>query len=160
MIDNFQTHIKYITRRGFKPCSNIIDNVASKEIKIYLKEDKILMQLIELHNHIVNAVDRVIHHFKNHFISVLIIGGDKFPTIIWPHLISQAQYSLNILRILLFHPKISAYHVLKVTHDFNIYPWSPPATRATIFNPPGFRTSWGARALEAWYVGPAWDHYR
>ena len=38
MIKAFQTHIKYITKRGFKPSFNIIDNVVSKEIKVYLQE--------------------------------------------------------------------------------------------------------------------------
>ena len=58
MIDDFQTHIKYITKIGFKPCFNIIDNVASKAIKIYLQEEKIQMQLVEPHNYQVNAVER------------------------------------------------------------------------------------------------------
>ena len=30
MINEFKTHIKYKTKRGFKPCFNIIDNVTSK----------------------------------------------------------------------------------------------------------------------------------
>ena len=58
MIDDFQTHIKYITKKGFKPCFNIIDNVASKAIKIYLQEEKIQMKLVEPHNHQVNTVER------------------------------------------------------------------------------------------------------
>ena len=36
----------------------------------------------------------------------------------------------------------------------------PPGTRATIFNPPETRGYFGPRALDGWYVGPAWDHYR
>ena len=34
MIKAFQTHIKYITKRGFKPSFNIIDNVSLKAIKV------------------------------------------------------------------------------------------------------------------------------
>ena len=33
-IEDFQTHVKYITKRGFKPSFNIIGNVASKAIKV------------------------------------------------------------------------------------------------------------------------------
>ena len=36
MIESFQTHIRYITKRGSKPSLNIIDNVASKAIKVYI----------------------------------------------------------------------------------------------------------------------------
>ena len=79
---------------------------------------------------------------------------------LWCKLVRQAQDSLNILRTSRVHPKISAFHALEGAHDFNKHPWAPPATRATIFNPPETRTSWGARAIDAWYIGPAWDHYR
>ena len=51
MIENFQTHIKYITKRVLKTSFNIIDNVASKAIKLYLQEENIQMQLVEPHNH-------------------------------------------------------------------------------------------------------------
>ena len=46
MIEDFQTHIKYTTKRGLKPSFNIIDDVASKEIKVYLQEEKIQIQLV------------------------------------------------------------------------------------------------------------------
>ena len=69
MINKFKTNIKYITKRGFKPCFNIIDNVVSKAIKAYLMEEKIHMQLVEPHNHLVNAAEREIQTFKNHFIA-------------------------------------------------------------------------------------------
>ena len=58
MIEDFQTHIKYITNRGFKPSFNIIDNVAKRAIKVYLQEENIQMQLVEPHNHKVNTADR------------------------------------------------------------------------------------------------------
>eukprot|EP00978_Attheya_sp_CCMP212_P045623 scaffold353781_cov35-Attheya_sp.AAC.1 len=37
---------------------------------------------------------------------------------------------------------------------------APPGTRGTIINPPETRSSWGPRAVDAWYLSPAWDHYR
>ena len=55
MIEYFQTHTKYITKIGFEPSFNIIDNVASKSIKVYLQEENIQIQLVETHNHQVNA---------------------------------------------------------------------------------------------------------
>ena len=60
MIKAFQTHIKYITKRGFKPSFNTIDNVASKAIKICLQEENIKMQVVEPHNHQINAAEREI----------------------------------------------------------------------------------------------------
>ena len=43
-IEAFKNHIKYITKRRFKPSFNIIDNVTSKAIKVYPQEENILMQ--------------------------------------------------------------------------------------------------------------------
>ena len=119
IIESFKTHIRYITNRGFKPCFNIIDNVASKATKIYLKEEKTPMQLVKPHNHQANAAERTIQTFENQFISGLRIGGEKFTTVLWSYLIGQAQYSINILSILRVHPKLSTYHVLEETDDFN-----------------------------------------
>ena len=58
MIKAFQTHIKYITKRGFKPSFNITNNVESKAIKVYLQEENTQMQLVEPHNHQVNVAER------------------------------------------------------------------------------------------------------
>lgn len=60
-----------------------------------------------------------------------------------------------MLRTSRVHPKFSAYHCLEDTQDFNRVPWVPPGKRATIFNPLEMCASWGSRALDAWYVGPA-----
>ena len=65
-----------------------------------------------------------------------------------------------MLRTSRVHPQLSAFHVLEGQHDFNKVSFGPPGIRATIFNPPETRGSFGPRALDGWYVGPAWDHYR
>ena len=87
MISAFKKNITYLTKRGFKPSFNIIDNVASKAIKEYLEEEDIQMQAVEPHNHRVNAAERAIQTFKNHFIAGLSIGDEAFPTILWCKLI-------------------------------------------------------------------------
>jgi hypothetical protein len=70
-ISTFEENIKYLTNRGFKPVLNIIDNVASKAIQAYLEEHDIQIQLVEPHNHRVNAAERAIQTFKNHMIAGL-----------------------------------------------------------------------------------------
>ena len=160
MVKVFQDQIDYLKKRGFKPTFNIIDNVASKAIREFLEKEDIGVQLVEPHNHRVNAAERAIQTFKNLFISGLATCDEHFPTVLWSRLIKQCQDSINMLRTSRVHPKVSAYHCLEGVHDFNRVPWAPPGTRATIFNPPEIRSSWGPRALDAWYVGPAWHHYR
>ena len=65
--------------------------MTSKAIKIYLQEENIQMKLVEPHNHWVILAENAIQNFKNHFIPGISIGGDKFPSIFWYYLISQAQ---------------------------------------------------------------------
>ena len=65
-----------------------------------------------------------------------------------------------MLRTSRVQPELSALHVLESQHDFNKVPFGPPGIRSKIFNPPETRGSFGPRALDGWYIGPAWDHYQ
>ena len=52
IIKVFRDKLEYLKNRGFKPRFNILDNIASKAIIKYLKEEaKIGVQLVEPHNH-------------------------------------------------------------------------------------------------------------
>ena len=45
------------------------------------------------------------------------------------------------------------------THDFNKVPLAPQGTKVIIHNKSGTRMSWEYRGKQAWYVGPAHNHY-
>ncbi len=79
---------------------------------------------------------------------------------LWDQLLEQAQDSLNMLCIARINPKLSMYHILEGPHDFNKNPWALPGTCAVVYEPPERRQSWAPRGIDAWYVGPAKDHYR
>ena len=53
-----------------------------------------------------------------------------------------------------------AYHVLEGVINFNKGLFAPPGTPSLVFNPPEVRNLWETGALDAWYVGSAYDHYR
>ena len=58
IINAFREKIEYLRKRGFKPRFNILDNIASKAIIKYLKEEaEVGVQLVEPHNHRVNAAE-------------------------------------------------------------------------------------------------------
>ena len=90
IIKVFKENISYLTKRGFKRCFNILDNIASKAIIEFLKEEcSIGIQVVEPHNHTVNAAERAIRTFKSHFIAGLCTCNSEFPLVLWPHLIQQ-----------------------------------------------------------------------
>ena len=80
---------------------------------------------------------------------------------LWDQLTTQATITLNLLRTLRIDPTKSAYHQLHgQRYDWNKHPLAPPGTRAIIYKDPNSRTSWGPRGTDAWYCGPALDHYQ
>ena len=56
----YKKKFKMLTKKGFKPKLNVMDNQATKYIKQYLDENKCRLQLVEPHNHRVNAAERAI----------------------------------------------------------------------------------------------------
>ena len=99
--------------------------MASKSVQAYLEAKNVNIQLVELHNHIVNAAEQGIQTFKNHLIAGLSTCDASFPSLLWNKVVPQAQDSLNMLSISRVHPKLSAYSVLEGIHDFIIHPWAP-----------------------------------
>ena len=73
IVECFKQNVEYLSKRGFKPVYNIIDNVATNAIKTYLKSENIEVQFVTPYEHRVNAAERAIQTFKNHTISGLCI---------------------------------------------------------------------------------------
>ena len=114
IIRAFKEKLEYLPSRGFKPKFNILDNIASKAIVIFLKnEQKIGIQLVGPNNQRANAAERAIQTFKNHLIAGICTFGSNFPLVLWNKTVRQGQDTLNMLRTARTHPKISAYHALE-----------------------------------------------
>ena len=161
ILDAFKTVFDRLVAHGYNPTLNVTDNQASTVLKQFVHSRHCDIQFVEPHNHRVNAAERAIQTFKNHFISGLCITDKQFPFHLWSHLGLQAEITCNLLRRSRIDPTISAYHQLhNKPYDWNFNPLAPPGTRAIIYNPPQLRTSWGPRGIDAWYCGPSLDHYR
>ena len=157
----FRMVVDTLTAYGYTPTFNVTDNQAAMAIKQYCLSKNITVQLVEPHNYRVNAVERAIQTFKNHFISGLCATDVNFPLQLWNHLVPQAVITCNTLRRSCTNPHISAYEQLhRKPYDWNAHPMAPPGTRAVVFNPPNLRSSWGLHALDAWYCGPSLNHYQ
>ena len=156
-IEVFQT----LTDRGYKPQFSVTDNQASAPIRQFLRQQQCDLQFVEPNNHRVNAAERAIQTFKNHFISGLCITDANFPFQLWNHMATQAVITCNILRRSRLNPELSAYEQLHgKKYDWNAHPLAPPGTRAVIYEAPANRASWAPRGVDAWYCGPALEHYR
>jgi hypothetical protein len=112
---------------------NIMDNQATKHIKKILTEEECKLQLVEPHNHRVNAAERAIQTFKDAFISALAMTNKDFPLQLWDKLTPQVINTLNMMRASRKYPTKSAYEVLYGPYDWNRYPLAPLGCKAVVY---------------------------
>ena len=161
IIEAFDKVFTMLKEKGHTPKLTISDNQAVKPLKEYLKRQDCEWQFVEPRNHRVNAAERAIQTFKNHYISGLCTTDRDFPLQLWDNLNEQAMTTLNLLRTSRKNPTMSGYESLhNKKYDWNRFPMAPPGTKAVIYESPEDRTSWGLRGIDAWYCGTSPDHYR
>jgi hypothetical protein len=160
MIEAFKDVYQYLENKGFKPKLNVMDNQCSKAIQRYIKATGADIQLVTPDDHRVNAAERAIQTWKNHWIAGMGTLDPLCPMQLWCQFIEQAQDTLNLLRASRVNPKLSAYAVLEGQFNFNKTPLAPVGTKALVFLDPNKRTTWESHAIDAWYTGPAKMHYR
>eukprot|EP00804_Cyclotella_cryptica_P029279 CCRYP_011676-RA/>CCRYP_011676-RA protein AED:0.16 eAED:0.06 QI:0/0/0/1/0/0/6/0/1468 len=141
----FREVYEYLTDRGFQPKLNVMDNQCSKAVEKYIRSTKADIQLVNPDDHRVNAAERAIQTWKEHWLSGMGTLDPTCPIQLWCQFIEQGQDTLNLLR---------------VSFNFDKTPLAPVGTRALILLDPNSRKTWQSHALDAWYVGPAKNHYR
>ena len=141
-----------------------MDNECPQLVKEYFNQEEIKYQLAPPGEHRTNAAERAIRTAKNHLKAGWWAMDKDFPMHLWDQTIPQAEISLNLLqgsrssnRI---NPKLSAYEQLHGRYDFNATPLAPPGVKVLAHARAGERATWATHAFEAWYVGPALEHYR
>jgi hypothetical protein len=156
----YKTQFKFLESKGYKIKINVMDNQCTKKIKKLLTKKDCELMLVEPHNHCVNAAERAIQTFKDHFISALATTDSEFPLQLWDKLTSQVENTLNLMQASRINPNISAYEALRGLYDWNHFPLAPPGCKAIIYKFPNAQGSWGCHGTDAWYLGPLIDHYR
>jgi hypothetical protein len=148
-----------LTSKGLKPSFQIMDNEASKALKLFLHSKDIQFQLVPPNVHRQNAAERAIQTFKNHFVAMLCSTDKNFPMHLWDRLIPHAVITLSLLRQSRLNPQLSAHAQLNGLFDYNATPLAPPGTRVIIHEKPDKRGSWAPHGQNGWYVGLTMEHY-
>jgi hypothetical protein len=103
-VDNHSIYKAYkevfetLEEKGYKPKMNVMDNQATKFIKKFLTKKECKLQVVEPHNHRVNAAERAIQTFKDAFIAALATTDCDFPLQLWGKLALQVQDTLNLIQ--------------------------------------------------------------
>ena len=151
---------RFLKSKGMKPKIQVLDNECSQQLKDYMVTNNIKYQLAAPGQHRTNAAERAIRTFKNHFVAGLCSTDEHFPLHLWDRLIEQAVITLNLLRGSRMNPQHSAWSQLNGPYDHNAYPLAPPGIHVLVHEKPDMRKSWAPHANDAWYLGPAMEHYR
>ena len=149
-----------LAAKGFKPKLNIMDNQATKYIKKILTKDECKLQLVEPHNHRVNADKRAIQTFKDAFFAALATTDSKFPLQIWDCLTPQVLNRLNMMWASRIDPTKSVYETLSGLYNWNRYTLAPLSCKVVVYKDGNTRGLWASRGVDGWYLGPSMDHYR
>jgi hypothetical protein len=137
-----------------------MDNQCTKQIKKNLTANDCDLMLVEPHNHRMNAAERAIQTFKDHFISALATTDSKFPLQLWDKLTSQVENTLNLMQASCIDPSMLAYEAIWGPYNWNCFPLASPGCKAIIYESPDAQGLWGSRGTDTWYLGPSVDHYQ
>jgi hypothetical protein len=162
IFNTYKKYFKDLTAKGFKPKLNVMDNQATRHIKKILTKNDCKLQIVEPHNHRVNAAERAIQTFKGVFIVIAALAttDSDFPLQLWDRLTPQVKDTLNMLQASRVDPSKLAYEILNGPYNWNRYPLAPLRCKAVVYKDGNTRGSWASRGVDAFYLGPAKDHYR
>lgn len=156
-----QEGIKKFEERGAMTDTIFMDNELSAELKNFLKQKKIELNLVPPGNHRANPSERGVRTAKNHIIAMFATADPRFPLKLWGKCMEQAEITLALTRECPSNPKISTYEAMHgKKYNFDTKPMAPIGTKVIIHNKSAERNTWGAHGQAGWYVGPALAHYR
>jgi hypothetical protein len=97
IFETYKADFKMLEAKGYRPKVNVMDNQATKYTKQFLTKKEYKLQLVEPHNHQVNAAKRAIQMVKDAFISTLATTNTALPLQLWDKLAPPVQDTLNLL---------------------------------------------------------------
>jgi hypothetical protein len=160
MITAFTKILATLAAHGYKPTLNVTDNECSKTVEAYIKSNKMDIHLVPPHNHGVNATERAITTFKEHFITGLATVDKNCPLQLWDEFLHQVKLTLNLLCFSCRDPRKSVNKEVHGPYDFNKTPIAPIGEKGLVYDDPAVRASWAPHGTDAFYMGPTPKQYQ
>ena len=89
MVEVFQDIYGYLRKQDLTPALHVMDNECSKAIKTFIQKEKVDIQLVEPHNHRVNAAEPAVKAAKYHTIAGLTTVDINCPLRLWCKFVAQ-----------------------------------------------------------------------
>ena len=109
---------------------------------------KMELLLVPPYAHRVNAAEKAIDSYKNHFISGLVTLHSDFPLHLWCRLITLASTTLNLLRPSRINPRLSAEECLNGVFDYNKTPIAPPGCKVVVHESTTNKGTWSPHGVD------------
>ena len=157
----FKASVDFFKLRGIPVSAHRLDNESSGDLVAYCRQPdvNIALQFVPPDCHRANRAERAIRTWKNHVITNLCLVDPRFPLDAWDRIIGQLELTLNLVRKCGLNPTLSAWSYLHGPYDFTVTPIAPVGTKVVVFEDPRTRPTWATHGIDAWYVGPALNHF-
>jgi hypothetical protein len=160
MIRVYQKILNRMKAAGSGLKKQVLDSKCSAAMKACIKENSIDYELVSPGQHRRNQAERAIQTFKAHFISILAGVDDKFPLLLWCHLLKPTELTLNLLRQSKVAPKILAFAHVHGTHDYMQKLFALIGCAVQMHIKPNNRLSWDTRLEPGFNLGTSMEHHQ
>jgi hypothetical protein len=149
----YDTIYQELTDKGLKLKLQTLDNEASAALKNFFNDNDVEYQLVPPHCHHLNAAERAIRTFKEHFVAGLSSEDPTFPLQMWDRLLPQAEITLNLLPTSRLHPQLSTAVHLHGIVDYNKKAFAPPGCKLIAHEKPRKATHLGTPRATWIFIG-------
>ena len=137
-----------------------MDNEVSEDLNQYFEDLDIQFQLVPPHIHWINASERAVRTFRNHFIDALCTVDPLLPFYLWDQLLPQVTMTLNMLQRSWLNPEVSAYEQVDGIHNFEWTQLAPLVCKVQIHKKPHKQLTYAPHSVDGWHLGPSFHNYR
>ena len=96
MVAAFKDVYTYLMDKQLAPKLHVLDNECSKAVQTYVKRRNTIIQLVEPHNHQVNAAETSVKAAKYPLLAALATVNPQCPTQLWDKFLPRVELSLNL----------------------------------------------------------------
>ncbi len=160
MIRVYQKIINRMKAAGLGLKKHVLNIKCSVAMKACIKGNNMDYKLVPLGQPRQNQAERAIQTFKAHFISILAGVDNKFPLLLWCHLLEPTELTLNLLRQSRVAPKILALAHAHGTHDYIQKPFAPIGCAVQTRAKPDNHLSWDTRLEPGVNLGTSMEHHQ
>jgi hypothetical protein len=160
MIRVYQKVVIRMKASGLGLKKHVLDNKCLVAMKACIKENDMDYKLVPPGQHRQNQAEQTIQTFKAHFISILASINNKFPLLLWCHLLKPTELTLNLLRQSRVAPKILAFAHVYGTHEYMEKPFDPIGCAVQMHVKSNVCLSWDTRSEPGFNLGTSMEHHQ